>query len=60
MSYHGFPPPDFKDTGISVVNPLIQIEQKFKKIRNILDNISENTELTAYDLKIKLLAVMND
>ena len=60
MSYHGFPPPDFKDTGISVVNPLIRIEQKLKKVQEILDNISDASVLTANDLKIKIQRVLDD
>lgn len=60
MSYHGFPPPDYNSTGIAVVNPLIRIERKLKKIQEVLDNISDDSILTALDLKAKLEAVINE
>ena len=45
---------------MSVVNPLIRIERKLKKIREILDNISDSSILTANDLKIKIQKVLDD
>ena len=53
MSYHD-QPPGYMREGIGVVNPLIRIEQKLKKIQDILDNISDYSVLTANDLKIKI------
>ena len=60
MSYHGTPPPDYNKTGIAVVNPLIRIEQKLRKVQDVLDNISDASILTANDLKIKLQKVLDD
>ena len=60
MSYHGRPPPDYKHTGIAVVNPLIRIEQKLKKVQEVLDNISEASVLTANDLKSKIQKVLDE
>ncbi len=60
MSYHGHPPPDYTKTGIGVVNPLIRIEQKLKKVQDVLDNISDASILTANDLKIKIQKVLDD
>ena len=60
MSYHGFPPPDYNNTGIAVVNPLIRIERKLKKIQEILDNISDASVLTANDLKVKIQIILDD
>tara|TARA_B100000900_G_scaffold243897_1_gene207354 strand:+ start:551 stop:733 length:183 start_codon:yes stop_codon:yes gene_type:complete len=60
MSYHGFPPPDYDQTGIAVVNPLIRIERKIKKIRDVLDNISDHSILSANDLKIKIEKILDD
>ena len=60
MSYHGRPPPDYNYKGISVVNPLIRIERKLKRIQEILDNISDASTLTAVDLKIKIEKEMAD
>ncbi len=60
MSYHGYPPPEYGNTGIAVVNPLIRIEQKLKKIQYILDNISDASVLTAIDLKIKIQRAIDD
>lgn len=60
MSYHGWPPPDFKNTGIGVVNPLIQIEIKLKKIQDVLDNISDASVLTANDLKIMIQRIIDN
>ena len=59
MSYQGFPPPDYKNTGIAVVNPLIRIERKLKMIQEVLDNINENSILTANDLKLKIQNVID-
>jgi hypothetical protein len=58
MSYHD-QPPDYMRTGIAVVNPLIRIERKLKKIQDVLDNISDYSVLTANDLKIKIQKVMD-
>ena len=58
MSYHGRPPSYLK-TGIGVVNPLICIERKLKKIQDVLDNISDRSILTANDLKIKIQKVID-
>ena len=60
MGYHDRPPPDYMRTGISVVNPLIRIERKLKKIQDILDNISDSSILTANDLKKKIQSVIDD
>jgi len=53
MSYHGNPP-DYARTGIAVVNPLIRIERKLKRIREVLDSVSDSSALTALDLKIMI------
>ena len=60
MSYHGQPPPDYNQVGIAVVNPLHRIEQKLKKIQDVLDNISDSSVLSANDLKAKLQKVIDD
>ena len=60
MSYHGQPPPDYNNTGIAVVNPLIRIERKLKEVQDVLDNISDASILTANELKIKLQKVLDD
>ena len=60
MSYHGQPPPDYNQVGIAVVNPLHRIEQKLKKIQDVLDNISDHSILTAGDLKAKIQRVIDD
>jgi len=58
MGYHDRKPPDYERTGIGVVNPLIRIEKKLKKVQEILDNISDSSVLTATDLKIKIEQVL--
>lgn len=61
MGYHDRrPPPDYMKTGIAVVNPLIRIERKLKRIQEVLDNISDVSELTALDLKEMLERAMDD
>ena len=60
MGYHDRPPPDYMKTGISVVNPLIRIEQILKKVQDILDNISDASVLTANDLKKKIQKVLDN
>ena len=59
MSYHDHNP-DYMRKGIAVVNPLIRIEEKLKKVQDVLDNISDASILTANDLKIKLQKVLDD
>jgi hypothetical protein len=59
MSYHGNPP-EYTKTGIAVVNPLIRIERKLKRIQEVLDNISEASILTAVDLKMKIESALAD
>mgnify|MGYP003139512521 CR=1 FL=1 len=60
MSYHGNPPHDYNKTGIAVVNPLIRIEEKLRKIQEALDNISDASVLSAIDLKSKLQKVLDE
>jgi len=60
MGYHDRNPPDYHRTGIAVVNPLIRIEKKLKKVQEILDNISDSSVLSAEDLKIKIQNVLDD
>tara|TARA_B100000886_G_C20345660_1_gene458580 strand:+ start:186 stop:371 length:186 start_codon:yes stop_codon:yes gene_type:complete len=60
MSYHGHPPPDYNNIGIAVVNPLHQIELKLKRVQEVLDNISDQSVLTANDLKCKLEKVLKE
>ena len=58
MSYHGQPPPDYNVAGIAVVNPLIRIERKLKRVQEVLDNVSDASALTALDLKAKIEQAM--
>jgi hypothetical protein len=60
MSYHGQPPPDYNSIGIAVVNPLHRIEMKLKKVQDVLDNISDQSVLTANDLKCKIEKVLKE
>ncbi len=59
MSYHD-QPLGYMRSGIGVVNPLIRIENKLKKVQEVLDNISDASILTANDLKTKLQKVLDD
>ncbi len=60
MSYHGFPPPDYNQVGIAVVNPLHRIERKLKKIKDVLDGVSDMSVLSAIDLKIMINQIIDD
>jgi hypothetical protein len=60
MSYHGFPPPDYNQVGIAVVNPLHRIERKLKKIKQALEAVSENSGHTASDLKNLINQIIED
>ena len=60
MSYHGHPPPDYKNIGIGVVNPLHRIELKLRRVQEVLDNIGDHSVLTANDLKCKLEKVLKE
>jgi len=60
MSYHDRRPPDYMHTGIAVVNPLMRIERKLKRVQEVLDNISDASILTAVDLKKKIEKVLAD
>ena len=57
MSYHDQPP--YRTAGISVVNPLIRIERKLKRVQEVLDNISDYSILSANDLKTKIQKVLD-
>tara|TARA_B100000085_G_scaffold237656_1_gene226791 strand:- start:439 stop:618 length:180 start_codon:yes stop_codon:yes gene_type:complete len=57
MSYHDYPPPE--RVGISVVNPLHEIQKKLNKIQDTLDNISDYSVLTAIDLKTKIQNILD-
>jgi len=52
MSYHDIPPYyDYNSTGIAVVNPLIRVEKKLIKIKELISELDSETELTIGDLK---------
>ena len=59
MGYHDRPP-DYIKTGMAVVNPLIRIEKKLKKVQEVLDNISDYSILSANDLKTKIEKVLKE
>ena len=59
MGYHDRRPP-YLETGIAVVNPLHRIEAKLKRVQEIIDNIGDNSILTANDLKTKIQQVLDD
>jgi len=59
MSYHGNPP-DYAKTGIAVVNPLIRIERKLKRIEGILANIGDASVLSAADLKAMIQNALDE
>jgi len=58
MSYHDRDL--YRQTGIAVVNPLIRIERKLKKVQEVLDNISDASVLTAADLKAKIQHILSE
>ena len=60
MGYHDRRPPNYDKTGIGVVNPLIRIERKLKRIQDTLDNISEASKLTANELKCEIEKIMKE
>ncbi len=45
---------------MAVVNPLIRIEKKLKKVQEVLDNIGDQSALTAADLKVKIQQALDD
>ena len=59
MSYHdGYDP---RSVGISVVNPLIRIEQKFEQIRKLLVDVEEEMDgLSAEDLKRLIQEILDE
>ena len=60
MGYHDRKQPDYMRTGMGVVNPLMRIEQKLKRIQEVLDNLSDSAALSALDLKAKIEKVLAD
>ncbi len=60
MSYHGFPPPDYNQVGIAVVNPLHRIERKLRKIKEVLDGVSDSSDHTASNLKDLIYKIIED
>jgi hypothetical protein len=59
MGYHDRRPPSF-NTGIAVVNPLHEIQRKLIRIQDVLDNISDQSVLSADDLKAKIQNILDD
>tara|TARA_B100000131_G_scaffold311223_1_gene343821 strand:- start:2114 stop:2305 length:192 start_codon:yes stop_codon:yes gene_type:complete len=59
MGYHDRRPPSY-NTGIAVVNPLHEIQRKLIRIQQALDNISDQSVLTAVDLKVKIQNILDD
>ncbi len=52
--YHSYP-----DTGISVINPLIQNEKKILKIRKLLsESIEKDMDIT--ELRLQITKVLNE
>ena len=60
MGYHDRRPPDYNKTGMTIVNPLHKTQNKLDKIRSVLENISDSSELTANDLKIMIQNVLKE
>ena len=60
MSYHGFPPPDYNQVGIAVVNPLHRIERKLRKIKELLEVVSDDSDHTTGELKIMINKIIED
>ena len=59
MSYHDAYDP--RNEGISVVNPLLEIEKKLTRIRKLLvDESGALEELTANDLKKMIEVIINE
>mgnify|MGYP003628819374 CR=1 FL=1 len=59
MSYHdGYAQP--RGEGISVVNPLLRIEQKFVKIRELLGDKEKMKDLSGIDLKKLIEDIMQE
>ena len=59
MSYHdGYDQP--RGQGISVVNPLLRIEQKFVKIKELLGDKEKMEDLSAIDLKKLIEDIMQE
>jgi hypothetical protein len=59
MSYHDSNYHSYPDSGVSVVNPLIQNEKKLKKIKTLLI-ASETTEMTVPELREQIAKVLNE
>jgi hypothetical protein len=58
MSYHdGYDP---RAQGIAVVNPLIQIERKFTKIKKLLNNKEKIEKLSGIGVKELIEEILNE
>tara|TARA_Y100000296_G_C5163094_1_gene253014 strand:+ start:748 stop:924 length:177 start_codon:yes stop_codon:yes gene_type:complete len=58
MSYHdGYDP---RTQGIAVVNPLIRIEQKFTKIKKLLNNKEKIEKLSGIGVKKLIEEILNE
>jgi len=58
MSYHDSYNPRME--GIAVVNPLLRIEQKFAKIKELLGDKEKIEDLSAIDLKQLIDEIMEE
>ena len=71
MGYHDRKPRDLNNSGISFVNPNLQreresarvqqsLERKLARVKEVLDNISDASVMTALDLKSMIERAMNE
>ena len=60
MSYHDRKIDTYEKTGIGVVNPLLRIEQKLTKIKNIVLDEEKHGELSKDDLLERLAEILNE
>jgi hypothetical protein len=55
MSYHGNPPYDYNKTGITVVNPLRDLQRKLDKIKVIVNELGTDEHENAGVVSIEYI-----
>ena len=58
MGYHDRMPPSYLKTGIGVVNPLIQLQQRLDEIQKVIDSVPERA-MTTVELSESIQKILN-
>lgn len=58
MGYHDRMPPSYLKTGIGVVNPLIQLQQRLDEIQKVIDSLPER-HMSIVELSTRIQKILD-